>query len=117
MPVGVAPPRRDLQPRRPSCCLPAADVRNFARSGARDRLGEAKHAIFPPEGGFRCRSKGEKFDEYKNPVPDRTDGQASTVEPQTRAARGRGRVLPYAADAAPGVDRNDGLVKRGKIEI
>ena len=75
-PVGVAAPinRQDLQSRRASCCLPATDVLNFTRPGARVCLGEAKHGIFPPERGFVCPSKGEKFDEYPNPALHRAGG-------------------------------------------
>ena len=74
MPVGVAAPRRDLQSRRASYCLPATDVLNFTRPVGSYRLGEAEHGIFLPERGFRCRSKGEKFEEYTNPVLVRADG-------------------------------------------
>ena len=72
-PVGMAAARRAAVLK--GVLLYAGNVvLNFTRPGPRNRLGEVTHGILSPEKGFLHPSKGEKFGEYPNPVPNRAGG-------------------------------------------
>ena len=74
MPAGVAAARRDAAFLKGVLVYASNGRDQFHATRAKRSFGRGHHGILPPERAFLCPSKGEMFEEYPNPVPDRADG-------------------------------------------